>query len=181
MFFRKGQVTILALLIGLMGLTIGLSMASRSLSDFHQVTIVDQGTKALAAAEAGLQYALNQLNYNNASQNCTPSSVASLPTNVVSSLANISGVNYNICFNTVNYQTMTNPRMKEGLPDLLICGNDEGAKRQVAGLVKEFGWAEPIDLGGIDNARWLEAYTALWVRLALKLGTWTLAAKFLKS
>jgi predicted dinucleotide-binding enzyme len=85
------------------------------------------------------------------------------------------------CFNMVNNQTMTNPRMKEGLPDLVICGNDEDAKRQVAELVKEFGWADPIDLGGIDNARWLEAYTALWVRLALKLGNWTVAAKFLKS
>jgi predicted dinucleotide-binding enzyme len=85
------------------------------------------------------------------------------------------------CFNMVNNQTMTNPRMKEGLPDLVICGNDEDAKRQVAGLVKEFGWADPIDIGGIDGARWLEAYTALWVRLALKLGNWAVAAKFLKS
>ena len=73
-------------------------------------------------------------------------------------------------FNIVNNQTMVNPKMKEGLPDMVICGNDEGAKRQVAGILKEFGWAEPIDIGGIEGARWLEAYTALWVRLALKLG-----------
>lgn len=85
------------------------------------------------------------------------------------------------CFNTVNNQTMTSPSMKEGLADMVICGNDEGAKRQVAGLLKEFGWGEPIDIGGIDGARWLEAYTALWVRLALKLGSWTIAARFLRS
>lgn len=85
------------------------------------------------------------------------------------------------CFNTVNNQTMVNPKMKEGLPDMLICGNDEDAKRRVAGILKEFGWTDPIDIGGIDGARWLEAYTALWVRLALKLGNWTIAAKFLKS
>jgi len=85
------------------------------------------------------------------------------------------------CFNTVNNQTMINPKMKEGLPDMVICGNDEGAKRQVAGILKEFGWAEPLDIGGIDGARWLEAYTALWVRLALKLGNWNIAAKFLKA
>jgi len=85
------------------------------------------------------------------------------------------------CFSTVNNQTMVNPTMKEGLPDMLICGNDEGAKRQVAGILKEFGWGEPIDIGGIDGARWLEAYTALWVRIALKLGNWTMAARFLKS
>lgn len=35
----------------------GLSVASRSLSDLKQVTYVDSGTRALAAAEAGLQYA----------------------------------------------------------------------------------------------------------------------------
>ena len=85
------------------------------------------------------------------------------------------------CFNTVNNQTMINPKMKEGLPDMVICGNDEDAKRKVAGILKEFGWGEPIDIGGIDGARWLEAYVALWVRLALKTGNWAIAAKFLKT
>jgi predicted dinucleotide-binding enzyme len=85
------------------------------------------------------------------------------------------------CFNIVNYQTMVNPKKSEGLPDMLICGNDEDAKRRVAEILREFGWGEPIDIGGIDGARWLEAYTALWVRLAVKLGNWTIAAKFLKS
>jgi predicted dinucleotide-binding enzyme len=85
------------------------------------------------------------------------------------------------CFNTVNNQTMTNPQMKEGLADMMICGNDESAKRQVAGLLKQFGWGEPIDIGGIDGARWLEAYTALWVRLAMKLGSFGIAARILRS
>lgn len=57
---RKGQITILVLLLGLMGLTVALSSASRSLSDLKQVSYVDFGTKAFAAAEAGLQYGLNQ-------------------------------------------------------------------------------------------------------------------------
>jgi predicted dinucleotide-binding enzyme len=85
------------------------------------------------------------------------------------------------CFNIVNNQTMINPKMREGLSDMIICGNDEAAKRQVASLLTEFGWGEPIDIGGIEGARWLEAYTALWVRMALKLGSWSIAAKFLKS
>ena len=29
-------------------------------------------------------------------------------------------------------------------------------------LLKEFGWPE-IDLGGIENARWLEALSLAWV------------------
>jgi predicted dinucleotide-binding enzyme len=85
------------------------------------------------------------------------------------------------CFNIVNNQTMVNPRMKEGLPDMVICGNDGGAKQQVAELLKQFGWGEPIDIGGIDGARWLEAYVALWVRVATSLDNWTIAARFLRS
>jgi predicted dinucleotide-binding enzyme len=84
------------------------------------------------------------------------------------------------CFNIVNNQTMINPRMKEGMPTMIICGNDENAKRQTAAILNEFGWDEPIDIGGIDGARWLEAYTALWVRLSVKLGSWTIAARILR-
>ena len=85
------------------------------------------------------------------------------------------------CFNMVNSQTMINPKMKEGLPDMVICGDDEAAKRAVTSILREFGWGEPIDIGGIDGARWLEAYVALWVRLAMKTGNWAIAAKFLKT
>lgn len=101
MLFRKGQVTILALLIGLLGLTISMSVASRSLSDLRQVTVVDQGTKALAAAEAGVQFALNQLvtNRDAAVATCDPVTTGTAGL----TLANISGVKYNVCSNTVYY------------------------------------------------------------------------------
>ncbi len=85
------------------------------------------------------------------------------------------------CFNIVNNRTMIHPEMKEGLPDMLIAGNDDGAKRQVAGILKELGWGEPIDIGGIDGARWLEALTALWVRAATTIGSWSIAFKVLRS
>jgi hypothetical protein len=84
------------------------------------------------------------------------------------------------CFNIVNHRTMISPRMEEGLPDMMICGNDEGAKRQVAAFLRELGWGEPIDLGGIESARWLEALTALWVRAAMKVGSWSIAFKMLR-
>ncbi len=85
------------------------------------------------------------------------------------------------CFNIVNNQTMINPKMKEGVPDMIICGNDAKAKRTVAGLLKEFGWGEPIDIGGIEGARWLEAWVPLWVRLAQQLGSWQVALKILRA
>ena len=85
------------------------------------------------------------------------------------------------CFNIVNNRTMINPRMKEGLPDMIICGNDPGAKHQVAAFLKELGWGDPIDIGGIDDARWLEALTGLWVRVATTIGSWSVAFKVLRS
>lgn len=85
------------------------------------------------------------------------------------------------CFNIVNNQTMIHPRMEEGLPDMIICGNDDAAKRQVAGLLREFGWGEPIDIGGMDGARWLEALVPLWVRVATKAGSWSVAFKVLRA
>jgi len=84
-------------------------------------------------------------------------------------------------FNTVSNPTMINPKMNDGTPDMLICGNDTQAKRTVAGILKEFGWGEPIDVGGIDGARWLEAWVPLWVRLCQATGSWTVAFRVLRS
>ena len=83
--------------------------------------------------------------------------------------------------NIVSNATMVNPKMKDGLPDMMIAGNDAGAKHTVAGLLKEFGWGDPIDVGGIDGARYLEAMVPLWVRVCQAVGSWSVAWKVLKS
>ncbi len=85
------------------------------------------------------------------------------------------------CFNTVNSGMMTNPKTRAGVPDMLIAGNDPAAKQQVARLLKQFGWNDPIDVGGIDASRWLEAWVALWVRVAMELDDWSVALKILKN
>ncbi len=106
-FMRQGQVTVLALLLGLLGLTISLSAASRSLSDFHQVTVVDQGTKALAAAEAGVQYGLNQLSVG--TLNCPGPTSANIPLAGIKGYDAINpkntGVSYSVCSSTDPYVT----------------------------------------------------------------------------
>ncbi len=84
------------------------------------------------------------------------------------------------CFNSVNYSMMTNPKTPQGVPDMLIAGNDPAAKRQVAKILKEFGWNDPIDVGGIEGARWLEAWVALWVRIATEQKNWQVALKIVK-
>jgi 8-hydroxy-5-deazaflavin:NADPH oxidoreductase len=74
------------------------------------------------------------------------------------------------CFNTVGNSQMVGPKHKDA--EMLICGDDAGAKEQVAGIVKEFGWKGAIDIGGIEGARWLEALVPLWVRTGAKLNSW---------
>lgn len=69
---KKGQITLIALLLGILGLTVGLSVASRSLTDLKQASYVDFGTKALAAAEAGAEYGFNQLSLGNINCGASP-------------------------------------------------------------------------------------------------------------
>lgn len=74
------------------------------------------------------------------------------------------------CFNTVPNTRMINPGDKSA--EMLICGNDAEAKRQVTQILKQFGWAGAIDIGGIAESRWLEAFVPLWVRTAVSTGNW---------
>ncbi|HEV8594445.1 MAG TPA: NAD(P)-binding domain-containing protein [Thermoplasmata archaeon] len=85
------------------------------------------------------------------------------------------------CFNIVSNVTMINPKMKDGTPDMLIAGNDAAAKKTVAGILKDWGWPEPIDVGGIDGARWLEAMVPLWVRACQAVGSWTVGWRVLRT
>lgn len=65
-------------------------------------------------------------------------------------------------FNTVGNQHMIRPDFPGGPPDMFICGNDAAAKNTVTTLLKDCGWAT-IDLGGIENSRYLEALALIWI------------------
>jgi predicted dinucleotide-binding enzyme len=75
--------------------------------------------------------------------------------------------------NTMNCQVMVDPARVPGDHDVLMAGDDTGAKQEVTGLLESFGWPGPAirDLGGIGAARGLEAYVLLWVSLMGALGT----------
>lgn len=73
------------------------------------------------------------------------------------------------CFNTVPNSQMFNPKFTD--VEMLICGNDGASKKRVIDILKEFGWKGAIDIGGIENSRWLEAVVPLWVRVGMALGT----------
>lgn len=55
---QRGQVLVLILLIVLIGLTIGLSITSRTLQDLRSTSVTDQSSRAFSAAEAGIEEAL---------------------------------------------------------------------------------------------------------------------------
>jgi 8-hydroxy-5-deazaflavin:NADPH oxidoreductase len=72
--------------------------------------------------------------------------------------------------NIVSADVMVEPSLGGGHPDMFIAGNDDEAKRAVTELLGRIGWPV-IDLGDIENARWLEALSVLWVVYSHRFGT----------
>ena len=71
--------------------------------------------------------------------------------------------------NIVLADVMVDPGLTGDDPDMFIAGDDETAKQIVSGLLAELGWPV-IDLGGIENARWLEAMSLAWVVYSHRTG-----------
>jgi predicted dinucleotide-binding enzyme len=83
--------------------------------------------------------------------------------------------------NTMNNALMVRPRdLADGDHTVFICGDDESAKAAVAGLLAEFGHRDVFDLGDITAARGVEMYLALWLRMAMSLGSSTLNIKVVR-
>lgn len=82
-------------------------------------------------------------------------------------------------FNSVGHAFMVNPQFPGGKPTMFICGNDEGAKETVAGILHEFGW-ESADMGGVEAARAIEPLCILWCLPGFARNEWTHAFKLLR-
>jgi 8-hydroxy-5-deazaflavin:NADPH oxidoreductase len=81
-------------------------------------------------------------------------------------------------FNTVGNAHMFQPDFPGGPPDMFICGDDDGAKTVVTGLVETFGW-NVVDMGGIEASRLLEPMCIVWVAHGVRTGRWNHAFKLL--
>jgi len=81
-------------------------------------------------------------------------------------------------FNSVGNALMVNPNFEQGTPTMFYCGNDEKAKEQVVGVIRQFGW-EPFDCGSIIAARALEPLCILWCLPGFQRNQWTHAFKVL--
>ena len=82
-------------------------------------------------------------------------------------------------FNVVGNQHMVKPSFPSGPPDMFICGNDDGAKASVTSLGKELGWPV-VDMGGIENSRYLESLAMLWILYYFQTRNGNHAFKLLK-
>jgi predicted dinucleotide-binding enzyme len=76
-------------------------------------------------------------------------------------------------FNIITFSHMVNPKLPDGVPDMLIAGNDEGAKRDVGRVLEGFGWRKPIDMGDITASRLLEPIAMTWITYGLRYDHWT--------
>ena len=79
-------------------------------------------------------------------------------------------------FNSVGNARMVNPSFKDGKPSMFYCGNDAGAKAEVARILEQFGW-EPVDMGKAIAARAIEPLCQLWCIPGFLRNSWTHAFK----
>lgn len=81
-------------------------------------------------------------------------------------------------FNSVGSASMVNPQFKGGKPTMFICGNDDAAKKTVAGILDQFGW-EVADMGKAEAARAIEPLCMLWCIPGFLRNDWVHAFKLL--
>ena len=82
-------------------------------------------------------------------------------------------------FNTIGSPYFVDPSFSEGRPTMLIAGDDEEAKRTVGDVLADLGWPDPVDIGGIQGSRELEAICIAWVKIGGARGSWDHGFKLL--
>ena len=74
--------------------------------------------------------------------------------------------------NTVTAAVMVDPAgLGDGDTTIFAAGDDAEARTQVVALLRDLGWRDIVELEGLENARGLEMWMGLWVRLMGALGT----------
>jgi hypothetical protein len=79
-------------------------------------------------------------------------------------------------FNSVGNAFMVNPPFTP-TPAMFICGNDAGAKQETSEILTKFGW-QPVDMGGVEVARPIEALCQLWCAPGFTRNDWSHAFKY---
>ena len=72
-------------------------------------------------------------------------------------------------FNQTGWENMANPVYKGKATAMLVCGDDQEAKKKVLQLVEDIGF-EAVDAGKLEVARLIEPFGMTWIHLAFKQG-----------
>jgi predicted dinucleotide-binding enzyme len=81
-------------------------------------------------------------------------------------------------FNSVGSGLMVNPPFRDAKPTMFYCGNDRGAKADVARVIDQFGW-EGADMGTAVAARVLEPLCQLWCIPGFRENRWSHAFRLM--
>jgi predicted dinucleotide-binding enzyme len=82
-------------------------------------------------------------------------------------------------FSCIGNAFMVNPDFHGTKPTMFICGNHDGAKRDVSAILDQFGF-DVADMGGAEGARAIEPLAMLWCIPGIRSNSWTHAFKLLK-
>jgi predicted dinucleotide-binding enzyme len=114
---------------------------------------------------------------------CTNPGGSALPPEVGSGAELVSklapGARVAKAFNSQGAENIAQPRYGDTVATNFYCGDDEAAKKTVRELVADVGF-DPVDVGGLKNARLLEAATLLWFAASRTLGTRRAAFRMLR-
>lgn len=69
-------------------------------------------------------------------------------------------------FNTTGLENMASPAYPQGRAAMVYAGDDAAAKQVAAQLAGDLGF-EPLDMGALAGARYLEPAAMVWIHLAL--------------
>ena len=83
-------------------------------------------------------------------------------------------------FNCIGHGFMVNPVFEEGRPTMFICGDDEGAKAEVKGILDRFGF-DVEDAGKAEGARAIEPLCILWCIPGFLSNRWRHAFRLLRA
>lgn len=93
--------------------------------------------------------------------------------------ANAPQANFVKAYNSVGSPHMVDPAFAGGKPTMFICGNNDGAKKEVTDIINSFGW-EVADFGKAESARAIEPLCMLWCIPGMLRNEWSHAFKLLK-
>jgi 8-hydroxy-5-deazaflavin:NADPH oxidoreductase len=82
-------------------------------------------------------------------------------------------------FSCIGSELMVNPSIGGARPTMFICGNEAGAKSQVAKIVHQFGF-DVEDCGAVEAARAIEPLCILWCIPGILRNDWRHAFKLLR-